>query len=101
MVLGRTKSKNKRDAPPLHGSSGLTSGSTIDDTHIGKTYDDATLGPKTGASLEELELRRNRFLRCSGMHSAEIWSIVHGICKGEINGPGLSYGEYNNKRIVE
>ena len=45
-MLGRTKSKNLRETPPPLSALGLTSGSSVDDTQIGETHDNATLGLK-------------------------------------------------------
>ena len=63
----------------------------IDGTHLREECDEATLGPKTGAALEELGHRRNLFLRCSGRHTEPVWWVIKSICKGETSGPGLSY----------
>ena len=85
---------NKRKAPttPIREAEGRPFHLvTIDSAHLGDECDHATLGPKTGAALEELEYRRSLFLRCSGMHTEPVWWVIKKICKGETNGPGLSY----------
>ena len=49
------------------------------------------LGPETGEALEELESRRVRFLRCSGMHEEFITKIVREMCTGAFKSASIAY----------
>ena len=49
------------------------------------------LGNEARAALEGREVRRTLFLRCSGMHTAEVQEVIKLVCGGRVQGPGLAY----------
>ena len=42
-------------------------------------------------ALEGSEMRRALFLKCSGMHTADVQDVIRRICEGSVQGSGLAY----------
>ena len=55
-----------------------------------KRYEGRLLGDETADALADYEARRAQFLRCSGMHTESVTTLVHRICCGENYGPGIA-----------
>ena len=55
-----------------------------------KRYEGRLLGDETADALVDYEARRMQFLRCSGMHTESVTTLVHRICSGENFGPGIA-----------
>ena len=51
---------------------------------------DSLPGHETSSALNEYEERRMQYLRCSGMHTESVTTLVHRICSGENFGPGIA-----------
>ena len=45
----------------------------------------------TAQKLDEYATHRATFLRCSGMHTKEVRSVIHQICSGNVKGPGVGF----------
>ena len=45
----------------------------------------------TAQKLDEYATHRATFLRCSGMHTKEVQSVIYQICSGNVKGPGVAF----------
>ena len=55
-----------------------------------KSEEGQLLGHETSSALNEYEERRMQYLRCSGMHTESVTTLVHYICSGKNYGPGVA-----------
>lgn len=82
---------------PLLRKTNAREGHRCSSTYGGGSRDvSSTIVPEIGSqrlgdALESCATRRAQYLRCAGMHTDSVQSVVKAICEGRVRGPGVAY----------